>query len=612
MTDAPVDPLDLAPLDVAVLVVFFALLVILGLALARVASRGIEDYFLGGRRLPWWLLGASTATSNFDMSGTMVIVALVFALGYRGFLVELRGGVGLALALLLVFVARWLQRSRVMTSAEFMKLRFGTGRQGRAAHQLSAIANILLSLGMIIYFAKGAGKFVTAFMPIDETTATAAMVGIGLVYTLASGLYGVVVTDLLQMIILLGTAVYVTVLAMQRPAIQLPPGLTDLTVASPSGAMAERLYATNPEAWGPVFDMFEIAVVMWTVRSVLEGLSGVGGYTDQRFFAARDERSAVLLCAESIVLSFFRWTMVAALAVLAHELVAEGGPVAELVRRDPEQVLPAVLGRGLPAGVRGLVIAGLVAAAMSTFDSTLNAGAAYVVRDLYQSYWRPDASERQLVRMSRVATIGLCSAGVALAALVPSINRVWAWIQMGLGAGLFMPLFLRWYWPRLNGFGFAGGTAGGLIAALGSNAGTDLPVFASFPLVLGVSTGVAVAVAKATPATSDWTLVAFFAQVRPAGPWSRIRRLAVESGTLPEVEARAHRAEIRRAAIALPFAIGAQVGLLLSGMAFVFRDWSRLPVFVALAVIGGAAVVLLVLRPPARWTGATRPRTPGR
>jgi len=591
------DPVRLALVDIVILGAFFGLLLVLGVVLSRAASRGLEDYFLGGRRLPWWLLGVSTATSNFDMSGTMVIVALVFALGYQGFLVELRGGVGLALALLLVFVARWLNRSRVMTSAEWMKLRFGTDRQGRAAHQLSAVANILLSLGMIIYFAKGAGKFVTAFVPVDETAATATMVAIGLVYTLAAGLYGVVFTDLLQMVILVGTAIYVAVLAFQaRPNVDLPPALTELSLSTPAGDRARDLLATNPEAWGPIFELFEVAVVMWTLRSIIEGLSGVSGYTDQRFFAARDERSAVLVCAQSIVLSFFRWTMVAGLVVLAYDLLAAEGPAAELISRDPEQVLPAVLGRGLPAGIRGLVIAGLVAAAMSTFDSTLNAGAAFIVRDLYQSYWRPNASERRLVWMSRVSTVLLCLVGVLLAAIVPSINRVWAWIQMGLGAGLFTPLFLRWYWPRLNGFGFAGGTAGGLVAALLLNAGTDLPVFISFPVILVLSLAASVAVAKATAPTPDATLVAFFAQVRPAGWWRRVRRLAVESGALSTASARAHRVEVRNAAFALPFAMLGQLGLLLAGMAFVFHDWAKLPAFSAAAVTGGLGVAWFLFR----------------
>ncbi|CAN0571791.1 unnamed protein product, partial [Laminaria digitata] len=137
---------ELATVDWIIVIGFLVVVTIMGFVLSRAASGGLNDYFLGGNKIPWWVLGISTSTSNFDMSGTMIIVAAVFALGYKGFLVEIRGGVGLSLAFLLVFLAKWLRRSRVMTSAEWMKLRFGTDRQGRAAHLLSAIATIVLRL----------------------------------------------------------------------------------------------------------------------------------------------------------------------------------------------------------------------------------------------------------------------------------------------------------------------------------------------------------------------------------------------------------------------------------------------------------------------------------
>ena len=118
-----------------VVIGFLVLVTIVGYLLSKMASEGIESYFLGGNKIPWWLLGISTATSNFDMSGTMIIVAVVFGLGYKGFLVEIRGGVGMSLAFILVFLAKWLRRSRVMTSAEWMKLRFGTDTQGKTAQR---------------------------------------------------------------------------------------------------------------------------------------------------------------------------------------------------------------------------------------------------------------------------------------------------------------------------------------------------------------------------------------------------------------------------------------------------------------------------------------------
>ncbi len=169
----------LATLDILIIVAFLVLIVVVGYGLSRRASQGLEDYFLGGRKLPWWLLGASTATSNFDMAGTMIIVAVVFSLGYRGFLVEMRGGVGLSLALIMVFLAKWMRRSKVMTTAEWMKLRFGSDQQGKVAHVLCAISQIILSLGMIIYFAKGAGSFLVHFLPLEYFAGDVALESLG-------------------------------------------------------------------------------------------------------------------------------------------------------------------------------------------------------------------------------------------------------------------------------------------------------------------------------------------------------------------------------------------------------------------------------------------------
>ncbi|MCA9560914.1 MAG: hypothetical protein KC583_20340 [Myxococcales bacterium] len=355
---------NLATVDVVIIVGFLVAVTVVGYVLSRVASSGIEDYFLGGNKIPWWVLGISTATSNFDMSGTMIIVAVVFGLGYKGFLVEFRGGVGLSLALLLVFLGKWLRRSRVMTSAEWMKLRFGTDTQGKAAHLLSAVANILLSLGMIVYFSKGAGMFLTYFLPFSEVTCTAAMVGVGLFYTLLSGLYGVVFTDVIQMLLLTFTAIFVTVEAFAvAPTVTLPDGLLDLNLEAVTTTASSALVASDA-AWSGIFEFFGICVVMWFMRSILEGMGGVGGYTDQRFFAARNEREAGLLTLESIVMSLFRWTMVAGLVVMGYKLVQDGGAAADLIAGDPEQVLPVVLGELLPAGIRGVVLAELIAAAM--------------------------------------------------------------------------------------------------------------------------------------------------------------------------------------------------------------------------------------------------------
>ena len=572
----------LATVDMVIVGGFLVLVTVVGYVMSRAASGGLDDYFLGGNKIPWWVLGISTSTSNFDMAGTMVIVSMVFAMGFKGFLVELRGGVGLSLAFLLVFLAKWLRRSRVMTSAEWMKLRFGTDTQGKAAHLLSAIASIVLSLGMIAYFCKGAGKFLENFLPFSELTCTTGMVTIGLFYTLMSGLYGVVFTDVVQMILLTFTAVYITVVAFGMTGdVTLPAGFLELNLEAPTTDVPGHLLPDS------VLQLFGVAVVIWLFRTTLEGCGGVGGYTDQRFFAARTEREAGLLTLEAIILSLFRWTMVAGLVIMGYHLVQTGGAGGEAISADPEQTLPVVIGTMLPAGIKGFVIAGLIAAAMSTFDSTLNAGAAYIVKDIYQSYLQPAATPKQLMNMSRWATVGLCVAGVLAAAVIPNINGIWNLITMALGPGLFVPLFLRWYWPRFNGWGFAGGTAVGIVGAIVFQVVLDWPLHQSFPAIVATGFAACILITLMTRPISQKLLVNFYMQINPWGFWGRVSDTAKAQGLLTDEAAGKRLWEKMNDLIALCLAAPFQVCLLLGGMAFVFHDWGKFSFFAIISVLSG-------------------------
>lgn len=574
--------------DLAIVLGFLVLVTVVGYALSRAASGGLDDYFLGGNKIPWWVLGISTSTSNFDMAGTMIIVAVVYGLGLSGFLVEIRGGVGLSLAFLMIFLGKWLRRSRVMTSAEWMKLRFGTDKPGRAAHLFSAFAYIALSLGMIIYFAKGAGAFLTHFLPFSEVTCTAAMVAVGLFYTLMSGLYGVVFTDVIQMILLTFTALYISVKAFTlRDEVTLPEGFFELSLEVPQG-LGSSLLAQDPAYWESVLGFFGVCVMMWIARTFMEGMGGVGGYTDQRFFAARNEREASLLTLEAIILSAFRWTMVAGLVLMGYALVQQGAPGAEAISKDAELVLPMVIAQFLPTGVKGIVIAGLIAAAMSTFDSTLNAGASYIVKDVYHSYVKPDATGEDLMRVSRWATVGLCVVGVAAAAVVPNINEIWSLITMGLGAGLFVPLFLRWYWPRFNGYGFAAGAGAAILAGPIYAKVLALPLYQSFPAVLGTVLTACVVATFMTRPVSDDVLARFYTQINPWGPWRRIAAHAISTGVMEEGEIGGRFWERINDGIALFFAVPFQFSLLVCAMSLIFQDW---PKFVGFGIAAAIAAV---------------------
>ncbi len=529
----------LAAIDLAIILAYFAVIVFLGFWLRRRASRDIDAYFLGSRKIPWWALGMSGTASNFDMTGTMVVISFVYALGLQGVWVSMRGGMVLPLGLLLVFMGRWLRRSEVMTNAEWMTLRFGDGRDGRLARLLSAISNLIVTVAFLTYFVKGTGKFLSVFIALPETHCALVMVAVALTYTVLSGFHGVVWTDVIQEVLLVFVSLTVGYLAVTLP--------DHAGVIASAGEGWSRLlprWEAAPMGWLPAPDayrMFGLCLVFWMAKGVLEGAGGfTGGYMTQRYFAAASDRDAVKMTAAWVVLLSLRWVLVMGVAVLGLSLAADSETFRELLRTDPEKTLPEVVKRAIPAGLRGALIAGLIAAAMSTFDSTVNAGASYWVRDIYHRHLRPEASKKRMVRQSYLASLVLALIGVASGLLVHNIDDIWGWITGPLAAGLFAPIILRWYWWRLNGYGFAAATAAGLLTAVAIRAiGLGRPLYVTFPLTWGIAFGTGIVVSIATPGTPTTTLVRFWQQIRPFGVWGAVRREV--SPTLREAARKEHR-----------------------------------------------------------------------
>jgi len=195
---------------------------------------------------------------------------------------------------------------------------------------------------------------------------------------------------------------------------------------------------------------------------------------------------------------------------------------------DPEKVMPLVLEEYLPMGLRGLVIAGLLAAFMSTFSSTVNSGASYLVRDIWQPLLGPRTSERLLVIVGYAATIAMAAAGLAIGFQTGSIGGAFTWIMMELGAAFVIPNVLRWYWWRINGWGYAAGTLLGMLGAVAVPIaktvwGVELPLYYSFPMLCGISLLGTMAGTLLTAPTEEKTLVEFFRKVRPFGAWGPVR-----------------------------------------------------------------------------------------
>ena len=583
----------MTPLDYGIVIAYLAGVLIIGLWSERRAKQNIDSYFLGNRTLPWWALGASGMASNLDVSGTMINTAFIFALGATGFFIEIRGGVTLIMAFLMIFMGKWNRRAEVMTMAEWMHLRFGDKREGDVARLIAAISSIIMTIAMITYFAVGSGKFIAEFLGIPaflglspEFWAATLMIGLAMIYTVASGLYGVVWTDVFQGILIFGVIVYICYMSVTQ--FILPDAFS---VSLPMRDGSFQAFATTREAWTSVlppwklnlpadsmysiYNLFGIAILFYLFKVTLEGSGGTGGYMLQRYMAAKNDRECGLLSLFWTFLLSFRWPFIAAIAMMG---VSYG--VTHQGISDPERVLPIVISQMVPMGIKGLLVAGLMAAAMSTFDSTVNAGAAYWVKDIYQAYLKPKATPRQLVLQSRWASILIVLAGLFFAIFIKNINEIWGWITMSIGAGMLIPMLARWYWWRMNGYGFAWGIVAGMAAAVIQKLFfPGWPEYFSFIFAAGISLVGVILGTYLTRPTEKRYLENFYKKTRPFGFWGPIRSI-LPAQVLAKVNT-----ENRRDIIATFFAVPWQIVLFLTMMMVVMQRWDNLTWLVALLAL---------------------------
>ncbi len=521
---------QLSLIDQLIVLAYFVTVIIVGVYFSRQAAQGLSDYFLGGRKLPWWTIGMSGTASNFDMTGTMVIISFFFAIGLQGFWVAMRGGMALPYGILMVYMGKWLRRSQVMTTAEWMELRFGKGRAGKLARLLSAVSNIIVTLSLLVYFVEGAAKFLAIYLPLSPDLCAILMIAIAVIYTTLSGFYGVIYTDIVQEILLLIVSVYIG-----YRAFTLPNHIAAIASASypgwnsfwPQWEAAPMTWLANPL----VYQSFGLCIIFWITKGLFDGTGGfIGGYTPQRFYATKSDRDAGLLTAQWILLLLFRWMLIMGTVILGLELGMRNPEIAQLLAADPEKTLPIVVSEAIPAGLRGLLVSGMVAAAMSTFDSTINAGVSYWVNDIYRVYLNPAASESKLLRQSYVSTVWFAVIAKILSQSIENINEIWNWITGPLSAGLAGPIVMRWYWWRFNGYGFALASAVGLLTSLGLKLFTpDLAFYLTFMVTLGVSIMAGLIGSYLTEPTDIETLKHFWLRIRPFGLWGQVRKQVDEA-----------------------------------------------------------------------------------
>ena len=554
-------------IDNIIILIYLMAIICVGIILRKRAAAGIEAYFLGGRSIPWWVLGASGMASNLDMTGTMVITSFFYIIGVKGFLVEIRGGVVLIMAMLMVFIGKWYSRSGVMTQAEWMQFRFGRGTQGDAARILSAIANVISAIGGVAFFFIGTGKLLSIFLPFDAKTCSLIMILIAVFYTTLSGLYGVAYTDLIQAFLIGFATIFVSVKAF------ISFDFAAITSLAPEGwtNIIPTWRMEMPSGY-EIYNLFSLSIMFFFIKTMFDGFGGPGGYMAQRYFAAKTDRDSGFLSAQWIVLLAFRWPFIMAVAVLVLSLSTKIS--------DPEMVLPVVLMNMIPMGIKGIVIAALLAAAMSTFDSTVNGAAAYIVKDIYHRYLNPKATSKNLVNISYISSIGIVIVGIILGWFTPSINAIWGWLMTGLGAGMILPLVLRWFWWRFNGYGFAVGTGAGMIGAIVFKLAFPYwPEWLSFLSVGSISLIAMITCTLLTTPTDEKVLIKFYRITRPFGAWKRI------AAQLTSQAVTGIKKENRRDLIAILFAVPWQLSMFLTLVHLIIHKWEAFFVLLSIFLV---------------------------
>lgn len=590
--------MTLTTLDLVVIFAYILISLAVGLWVSKRAASSMRSYFLGGNRLPWYALGLSNASGMFDISGTMLMVAWLFIYGLKSIYIPWLWPVFNQI-FMMVFLSIWLRRSGVMTGAEWIQFRFGRGRGAELSHLVVVAFALLNVIGFLAYGFIGIGKFAAAFLPWqiaqnahhNEIFYGLIITAITTVYVVKGGMFSVVFTEVLQFFVMTVACVAVGVIAMNQVSPEMLAAVVPAGWDDPFfGRMLDldwssTLEAANQRIADDGWSMFSIFMMLVLFKGVLQSMAGPApNYDMQRVLSARTPIEAAKMSGlVNVVLLFPRYMLIAGLTVLAlaffmDELRGMGSAL------DFEQILPFAMANFIPAGLLGLLIAGLLAAFMSTFAATTNAAPAYVVNDLYRRYLRPDASQKTLVRMSYAVSVLFVAIGTGIGLFIPSLNQIVLWIVGALYGGYTASNVLKWYWWRLNGYGYFYGMLAGLAASVPLFFIDMSPLYA-FPLMLLACLTACVLGSLLTEPDDMAVLKAFYIRTRPWGAWGPVHRACLVDH--PEL---VKNNEFRRDAFNVVVGLIWQTSLTAAPIFMVIKHW---PGFTgAMAVVVITSVIL--------------------
>jgi len=541
--------MKLVQIDFIILAVFFSIVLLIGYLASRKAGKNTSEFFLGGRGMPWWLLGVSMVACTFSADTPNLVTGFVREDGvaknwaWWAFLIT---------GMVTVFIyARLWRRSNVMTDLEFYEIRY----RGKAASFLRGFRAIYLGvffntliMGTVTLAAIKIGDVMFGIKPWITVVSASAIV---VLYAGLGGLRGVIWADFFQYSIAMFGAVLAAVVAIRQPEVQAIGGLSGML--EQLGSKADFLPdLSNPSVFIPLL-IIPIAVQWWAVW--YPGAEpGGGGYIAQRMLSAKNEKNAIgatlLFNFAHYALRPWPWIIVALASIIIYpdldSIRAEFPNLTETYLKD-DIAYPVMLSK-LSAGWLGLVVASIIAAYMSTIGTHLNWGSSYVVNDFYRRFIRKDASEKELVRVGRITTVTLMIiAGTFALTFLNNATQAFDILLLS-GAGSGAIYLLRWFWWRINAWTeivamiFATAFAVVLVFIVPDEAvvTTNLDAF-TVKLLIAV-TGTTIIWLVTTYVTKPErmeTLYEFFMLTHPGGPgWKKVVQHAEKNGiNINEMEA---------------------------------------------------------------------------
>jgi len=531
-------------IDLLIIVSYLITIVIIGIVLRKRAQRSKDDYLLGGKSIPWYMLGLSNASGMFDISGTIWLVTLMFVYGLKSAWIPWLWPV-FNQVFLMVYLSKWLRRSNVTTGAEWIGTRFGFQKGAKLSHIIVVVFAIMLCLGYLAYGFIGLGKFVEIFVPWESVSGyvpfdvTPEFVphfyGIiftlfAVFYSLLGGMSGIVWADVVQFIIMTIAAFvigYLGFVAISENSLDVPDGwLSPFFGQELNLDWSDIIPEVNQKIKEDGFSLFTIFFMMMVFKGILVSFAGPAPtYDMQKILSTKSPKEASKMSGfVSVVLMPIRYLMIAGFAALALvyyeklDLLTVSGQI------DFELILPSAIKEFVPLGLLGLLLSGLIAAFMSTFAGTLNAAQAYLVNDIYLKYINPKARKNQTRNMNYITGVLVVIVSIILGLFAKDVNSILQWIVSVLYGSYVGANILKWHWWRFNGEGFFWGMASGLLAAIiVPELFPDTLELYLFPILLLISFAGSVLGTYSAPPTEEKVLVQFYKNVKPWGFWKPIK-----------------------------------------------------------------------------------------